>query len=47
MPFKAACEEIYVKEKLWKRSRTPMQLKMMYDNFSGDKQHEQEETVSL
>jgi hypothetical protein len=35
MPFKAACEEIYVKEKMWKRHRTPMQIKLMYDNHPG------------
>lgn len=35
VPFKAACEETYIKEKMWKRGRTPYQIKTMYDNFSG------------
>lgn len=35
VPFKMACEEIYIKEKLYKKHRTPMQIKLMYDNFSG------------
>lgn len=35
MPFKAACEEIYTKEKMYKRHKTPMQIKLMYDNHPG------------
>lgn len=35
VPFKAACEDIYIKEKMWKRHKTPMQIKVMYDNFAG------------
>jgi hypothetical protein len=34
--FKAACEETYIKEKLWKRNKSPMQIKNMYDNFTGE-----------
>jgi len=35
VPFKVACEEIYTKEKMYKRQKTPMQIKLMYDNFTG------------
>lgn len=35
VPFKAACEEIYIKQKMYKRHKTPMQIKVMFDNFSG------------
>lgn len=35
VPFKVACEEIYTKEKMYKRQKTPMQIKLMYDNFQG------------
>lgn len=36
VPFKAACEETYIKEKLWKRHKSPTQIKNMYDNFAGE-----------
>eukprot|EP00775_Hariotina_reticulata_P013107 gene13107-13235_t len=35
VPFKIACEEIYVKEKIYRRGSTALQIKKMYDSFSG------------
>lgn len=36
VPFKSACEEILVKEKLYVKHQTPMQIKKMYDSFAGE-----------
>eukprot|EP00878_Enallax_costatus_P022474 GHUV01023843.1.p1 GENE.GHUV01023843.1~~GHUV01023843.1.p1 ORF type:complete len:1333 (+),score=447.74 GHUV01023843.1:514-3999(+) len=35
VPFKHACEEVYVKAKIYRRHSTPMQIKKMYDSHSG------------
>jgi hypothetical protein len=35
VPFKIACEEIYVKEKIYRRGSTALQIKKMYDGFNG------------
>jgi hypothetical protein len=35
VPFKAACEEVLAKEKLYSRHSTPHQIKKMYDGFVG------------
>jgi serine/threonine-protein kinase ATR len=37
VPFKAACEEILGKEKLYSRHSTPHQIKKMYDSFAGER----------
>jgi phosphatidylinositol kinase/protein kinase (PI-3 family) len=36
VPFKAACEEVLAKEKLYSRHQTPHQIKKMYDGFVGE-----------
>jgi hypothetical protein len=36
VPFKAVCEEILGKTKLYSRHSTPHQIKKMYDSFAGD-----------
>ncbi|WIA34494.1 hypothetical protein OEZ86_012821 [Tetradesmus obliquus] len=35
VPFKAACEEVLGKERLYSRHSTPHQIKKMYDGFAG------------
>ena len=35
VPFKAACEEVYIAAKLYKKNTTPLQVKKMYDSFQG------------
>lgn len=35
VPFKGACEDIYTADKMYNKRVTPLNIKKMYDSFSG------------